>query len=50
MDLASAAQLEIKPAYLCLQELLDRRLVGLIDDQLTVLEPEELASVVQRGT
>jgi CRP-like cAMP-binding protein len=50
MDLAAAAQLPIKPAYLCLQELLDRRLVGLVDDQLTVLEPDELASVAQRTT
>ena len=47
MDLAAAAKLSIKPAYLCLQELLDRRLVGLVDDQLTVLEPDELASVAQ---
>ncbi len=50
MDLAAAAELGVKPAYLCLQELLDRRLVGLVDDQLTVLEPEELASVAQRST
>jgi hypothetical protein len=50
MDLAAAAQLPIKPAYLCLQELLDRRLVGLVDDQLTVLEPDELASVAQRSS
>jgi len=50
MDLAAAAKLPIKPAYLCLQELLDRRLIGLVDDQLTVLEPEELASVAQRST
>ncbi len=47
MDLAGAARLAIKPAYLCLQELLDRRLVGLVDDQLTVLEPDELAQVSQ---
>jgi CRP-like cAMP-binding protein len=47
MDLAAAAKLSIKPAYLCLQELLDRRLVGLVDDQLTVLEPDELASIAQ---
>jgi len=50
MELAGAARLSIKPAYLCLQELLDRRLVGLVDDQLTVLEPEELASVAQRSS
>ncbi len=49
LDLATAAKLSIKPAYLCLQELLDRRLVGLVDDQLTVLEPDELASVAQRS-
>ncbi len=49
MDLAVAAKLPIKPAYLCLQELLDRRLVGLVDDQLTVLEPDELALVSQRS-
>lgn len=48
MDLAQAAKLSIKPTYLCLQELLDRRLVGLVDDQLTVLEPDELAAVSQR--
>jgi len=50
MDLAAAAKMSIKPAYLCLQELLDRRLVGLVDDQLTVLEPDELASVAQRSS
>ena len=49
MDLAAAAKLQIKTAYLCLQELLDRRLVGLVDDQLTVLEPDELASVAHRS-
>jgi len=48
MDLAAAAKLPIKSAYLCLQELLDRRLIGLIDDQLTVLEPDELASAAKR--
>lgn len=48
MDLAAAAHLPIRPAYLCLQELLDRRLIGLVDDQLTVLEPDELASVAQK--
>jgi CRP-like cAMP-binding protein len=48
MDLSAAAHLPIKQAYLCLQELLDRRLVGLVDDQLTVLEPDELASVAQK--
>ena len=49
MDLAAAAKLSIKPAYLCLQELLDRRLVGLVDDQLTVLEPDELAQLIAAG-
>ena len=48
MDLAAASHLPIRQAYLCLQELLDRRLVGLVDDQLTVLEPDELASVAQK--
>jgi CRP-like cAMP-binding protein len=48
MDLASAAKLPIKQAYLCLQDLLDRRLIGLVDDQLTVLEPDELSGVVQK--
>jgi CRP-like cAMP-binding protein len=48
MDLAAASHLPIKQAYLCLQELLDRRLIGLVDDQLTVLEPDELASVSQK--
>ena len=47
-DLAAASHLPIRQAYLCLQELLDRRLVGLVDDQLTVLEPDELASVAQK--
>jgi len=49
MDLAAASHLPIRQAYLCLQELLDRRLVGLVDDQLTVLEPDELASVAQKS-
>ena len=48
MDLAAASHLPIRQAYLCLQELLDRRLIGLVDDQLTVLEPDELASVSQK--
>jgi CRP-like cAMP-binding protein len=48
MDLAAASHLPIRQAYLCLQELLDRRLIGLVDDQLTVLEPDELASVAQK--
>ena len=48
MDLAGASHLPIRQAYLCLQELLDRRLIGLVDDQLTVLEPDELASVSQK--
>jgi len=48
MDLAAASHLPIRTAYLCLQELLDRRLIGLVDDQLTVLEPDELASVAQK--
>jgi CRP-like cAMP-binding protein len=50
MDLASAAKLPIKQAYLCLQDLLDRRLIGLVDDQLTVLEPDELSGVVQKAS
>jgi len=48
MDLAAASHLPMRQAYLCLQELLDRRLIGLVDDQLTVLEPDELASVSQK--
>ncbi|HXX47325.1 MAG TPA: cyclic nucleotide-binding domain-containing protein [Myxococcota bacterium] len=48
MDLAAASHLPIRQAYLCLQELLDRRLIGLVDDQLTVLEPDELAAVAQK--
>jgi CRP-like cAMP-binding protein len=48
MDLASAASLPIRQAYLCLQDLLDRRLIGLVDDQLTVLEPDELSGVAQK--
>ena len=48
LDLAAASHLPIRQAYLCLQDLLDRRLIGLVDDQLTVLEPDELATVAQK--
>ncbi|MEE9279996.1 MAG: cyclic nucleotide-binding domain-containing protein [Myxococcota bacterium] len=41
-DLASQADIPMADAYLCLQGLLDDRLVRLVDDQLAVLEIEEL--------
>ena len=50
MDLASSAKLPVKQAYLCLQDLLDRRLIGLVDDQLTVLEPDELSGVARKSS
>lgn len=41
-DLAHEAGLEILDAYTCLQRLLDRHLLRLVDDQLSILKLEEL--------
>jgi hypothetical protein len=41
-ELAEVAGLEMMDAYVCLQALLDRRLLRLVDDQLTILEPDQL--------
>ncbi len=41
-DLAEQAGVSIRDAYVCLQALLDDRVIRLVDDQLAVLEVEEL--------
>jgi CRP-like cAMP-binding protein len=41
-DLAHEAGLEILDAYTCLQRLLDRHLLRLVDDQLSILKVDEL--------
>ena len=41
-DLAEQAGVSMRDAYVCLQALLDDRLIRLVDDQLAVLEVEEL--------
>ncbi len=46
-DLAEASGLPIQEAYHCLRELLDRRMIGLVDDQLTVLEASELEAITR---
>lgn len=44
-DLAAEAGIPVRDAYLCLQELLEQRVLGLLDDQLTVLEPDQLEAL-----
>jgi len=41
-DLAQESGLEMLAAYLCLQRLLDRQTLRLVDDQLSILKPGEL--------
>jgi hypothetical protein len=41
-DLAHEAGLEMLDAYSCLQRLLDRHLLRLVDDQLSILKLDEL--------
>ena len=41
-DLAEQAGVSMRDAYVCLQSLLDDRVIRLVDDQLAVLEVEEL--------
>lgn len=42
LDLARESGLEMLAAYLCLQRLLDRQILRLVDDQLSILKPSEL--------
>lgn len=44
-ELAAQANVPIADAYVCLQALLDDRLVRLVDDQLAVLDVEELEAL-----
>jgi CRP-like cAMP-binding protein len=46
-DLAAAANLSILDAYLTLQDLLNRDLLQLVDDQLSVLEPASLRALIR---
>ena len=46
-DLAEASGMQIREAYHSLQRLLDRGLIGLVDDQLTVLDAVELESITR---
>jgi CRP-like cAMP-binding protein len=41
-DLARESGLEMLAAYLCLQRLLDRQTLRLVDDQLSILKPADL--------
>ncbi len=46
-DLAEASRLAIREAYECLQDMLEHRLLGLVDDQLTVLDAAQLEALTR---
>ncbi len=45
-DLAEAAGIPVREAYSCVQHLLEKRILRLVDDRLTLLEPERLRGLV----